>query len=211
MMMHWSPRSPFVRKVMIALHETALIDRVECVRSRVPTTDMSLQIFKDNPVGLIPTLVPDGGEPVFGSAVILHYLDSLHGGPRLVPEEPAAKIWALRMQDIADSLLGGLIPWAFSQNQPPEIAKSRIGQTPVKFARTLDYLEARIAQFDAAPFNAGHIAIGTMLAYCDFRLASVDWRGGRPELATWQAAIVRRPSFAATEFVDEPSGPAANA
>ena len=29
MKLHWSPRSPFVRKVMIVLHETGLLDRVE--------------------------------------------------------------------------------------------------------------------------------------------------------------------------------------
>ena len=38
MKLHWSPRSPFVRKVMIFAHETGLLDRLECVRTVVAMT-----------------------------------------------------------------------------------------------------------------------------------------------------------------------------
>ena len=33
MKLHWSPKSPFVRKVMIAAHELGLVDRIQLVRS----------------------------------------------------------------------------------------------------------------------------------------------------------------------------------
>ena len=33
MKLHWSPRSPFVRKVMVVVHELSLADRVTCVRT----------------------------------------------------------------------------------------------------------------------------------------------------------------------------------
>ena len=32
MKLHWSPRSPYVRKVMIVAHELGLADRLEIVR-----------------------------------------------------------------------------------------------------------------------------------------------------------------------------------
>jgi glutathione S-transferase len=32
MKLHWSPRSPFVRKVMVAAHELGLAEKIECVR-----------------------------------------------------------------------------------------------------------------------------------------------------------------------------------
>jgi glutathione S-transferase len=35
MKLHWSPRSPYVRKVMIAAHEMGLGDRLDCVRTVV--------------------------------------------------------------------------------------------------------------------------------------------------------------------------------
>ena len=33
MKLHWSPRSPFVRKVMIVAHERGLVARIACVRA----------------------------------------------------------------------------------------------------------------------------------------------------------------------------------
>lgn len=38
MKLHWSPRSPFVRKVMIAAHERGIANRVELVRTVVLMT-----------------------------------------------------------------------------------------------------------------------------------------------------------------------------
>jgi glutathione S-transferase len=189
---------------MIALHETGLVDRVRCVRTWVPSTDPSLQIFKDNPLGLLPTLVPEDAEPVFGSAVIMHYLDSLHDGPRLVPTETATQIWALRMQEAADTLVSGLMMWAFLQNQPPEIFQARIGQIPLRVERTLQFLEFRADELASIPVNVGHISVATMLSYADFRLAAVlDWWTAQPRLAEWYGQFAARPSFINTQFVDE--------
>ena len=33
MKLHWSPRSPFVRKVMVAAHDVGVAGRIECVRT----------------------------------------------------------------------------------------------------------------------------------------------------------------------------------
>ena len=37
MKLHWSPRSPFVRKVMIVAQERGLVDRLTCVRTIAAT------------------------------------------------------------------------------------------------------------------------------------------------------------------------------
>jgi hypothetical protein len=37
MKLHWSPRSPYVRKVMIAANEVGIADRLDCVRTVVST------------------------------------------------------------------------------------------------------------------------------------------------------------------------------
>ena len=55
MLLHWSPRSPFVHKVMVALEETGLRSRVELTRSVVPTEDPAHAIWSVNPLGQIPT------------------------------------------------------------------------------------------------------------------------------------------------------------
>ena len=45
MKLHWSPRSPFVRKVMIVVHELGLNDRIECVRTVAATTKPHLALM----------------------------------------------------------------------------------------------------------------------------------------------------------------------
>ena len=50
MKLHWSPRSPYVRKVMIAAHEIGLADRLECVRTVVSMFKPAEELFQDNPL-----------------------------------------------------------------------------------------------------------------------------------------------------------------
>jgi len=61
MKLHWSPRSPFVRKVMIIAHELGLADRIDCVRTVVATTRPHVPLMEENPLSKIPTLVLDDG------------------------------------------------------------------------------------------------------------------------------------------------------
>ncbi len=76
MKLHWSPRSPFVRKVMIAAHELGLADRITCVRTVVATTRPHAALMDENPLSKIPTLVLDDGTVLYDSPVICEYLDS---------------------------------------------------------------------------------------------------------------------------------------
>jgi glutathione S-transferase len=61
MKLHWSPRSPFVRKVMVFAHETGLVDRLTCVRTVVAMKTPNAALLPDNPLSKIPTLVLDDG------------------------------------------------------------------------------------------------------------------------------------------------------
>jgi glutathione S-transferase len=68
MKLHWSPRSPFVRKVMIVAHERGLIDRLECVRTLAALTTPHAELMRDNPLSKIPTLVLDDGTALYDSS-----------------------------------------------------------------------------------------------------------------------------------------------
>ncbi len=46
MILHWSPRSPFVRKVMIAAHELGLAGRIDCVRTVVGGTTANRELMR---------------------------------------------------------------------------------------------------------------------------------------------------------------------
>ena len=50
MKLHWSPRSPQVRKVMIVVHELGLADRIRCVRTVVDPTTPNVALMEDNPL-----------------------------------------------------------------------------------------------------------------------------------------------------------------
>jgi len=78
MKLHWSPRSPFVRKVMIVLHERGLVDRITCIRTVAATAKPHPELMKDNPLSKIPTLLLDDGTVIDGSHKIM---DWAHANP----------------------------------------------------------------------------------------------------------------------------------
>src|ERR1700757_4833991 len=92
MKLHWSPRSPFVRKVMIVAHERGVVDRITCVRTVAATAKPHAELMKDNPLSKIPTLVLDDGTILYDSPVICEYLNGLDGVPLLFPTEPKARL-----------------------------------------------------------------------------------------------------------------------
>ncbi len=119
MTLHWSPRSPYVRKVMIAAHELGLADRLRTVRTVVGGTAPHRELMRDNPLGKIPTLVLKDGVAVYDSPVICEYLDTLHDGPKLYPPWPA-RLTALRRQALGDGILDVALGWLSERLRPAE-------------------------------------------------------------------------------------------
>ncbi|HXW49283.1 MAG TPA: glutathione S-transferase N-terminal domain-containing protein [Xanthobacteraceae bacterium] len=109
MKLHWSPRSPFVRKVMIVAHERGLAGRLQCVRTVAEMTKPHAELMKDNPLSKIPTLVLDDGTALYDSPVICEYLDALDGSPKLFPRCGQARFIALRRQALGDGFLDLLV------------------------------------------------------------------------------------------------------
>ena len=204
MKLHWSPHSPFVRKVMVALYETGLNDRVECVRTVVAMDAPNGELMRDNPLSKLPTLVLEGGQPLFDSRVICEYLDGMHDGTKLFPADPLTRFQALRWQALGDGLLDLLILWRYERARAPEArSTANLVAFTAKAAVTLARLETEVAALAAAPFGIGQITIGVALGYLDFRFADFPWRKGRPALAEWFEGIAARPSMTATEAVDD--------
>ncbi|HEU0202563.1 MAG TPA: glutathione S-transferase N-terminal domain-containing protein, partial [Burkholderiaceae bacterium] len=110
MRLHWSPKSPYVRKVMITAHELGLLPKLELVRSVAAMLAPNERLMQDNPLSKIPTLVLDNGFTLFDSVVICEYLNDLAGGS-LFPRQGADKWQALRWHALGDGLLDVLILW----------------------------------------------------------------------------------------------------
>jgi glutathione S-transferase len=203
MRLHWSPRSPFVRKVMIVAHELGIADRIACVRTVVATTSPHAELMQDNPLSKIPTLILPEGTALYDSPVISEYLDQLYG-PRLIPSEFAARMTALRRQALGDGFLDFLLWWRNERERPAEHrSKVHLASYAEKRKTTLAALEQEADALTATEFSIGHIAIGCALSYLDFRFAADDWRSDHRRLAGWHATFAARPSVRATEPVDD--------
>jgi len=202
MKLHWSPRSPFVRKVMIVAHELGLIDRLDCVRTVAATTRPHDVLMRDNPLSKIPTLVLADGTVIYDSPVICEYFDSLHDGEKLIPAGIPERMTALRRQALGDGMLDFLLLWRNELSRPAQ-SEPHLDTYRVKRAKTLESLEAEAGALARTPYGVGHVAIGCALSYIDFRFAGDAWREQHPRLAAWHATVAARPSFRATEAVDD--------
>ena len=120
MLLHWSPRSPYVRKVLIAAHEVGIADRIETVRTVVAAAQPNVELMKENPQSRLPTLVLADGTVIYDSPVIAEYFDSLNTGEKLFPASFPERLVALRRQSLGDGMLDTMLMWRAEQLRAPE-------------------------------------------------------------------------------------------
>jgi glutathione S-transferase len=198
MILRFSPSSPFVRKVRIAI---ALLGFDKDVTiERADTTDPNDSLRKINPLGKIPALVIEDGSAVYDSRVILEYLDDRAGGGKIVPRDSAARLAAVRLQALADGILDASILTVYegryrkAEMHEPKWLELQAG----KVSRGLGVVEAAPPPIDAMP-NVGQIALACALGYRDFRFGG-SWRSEHPRLVAWLDNFAARvPAFAATK------------
>lgn len=203
MKLHWSPRSPYVRKVMVVAHELSLTDRIETVRTVVGGTTPHRDLMRQNPLGKIPTLVLDDGTVLFDSPVICEYLDTLHDGPKLFPAWPE-RLTALRRLALGDGMLDialALLSERFRALERQSVPHIELWATKIHCC--VDALELEADALVTNRLTIGHIAIGIALSYLDFRFGDLRWRDGHKRLAAWHADFVARPSMLANPPVDD--------
>ncbi len=194
----YSATSPYVRKVMVVLHETGLLAQVELVPASGSPVARGTAPVAQNPLGKVPTLERPEGGALYDSRVICRYLDA-RAGTRLYPAEP--RLWdAITLESLADGMLDAALLMVYEGRIRPEAARHAPwveGQWE-KIARALDTLESRWVPYLAGPRCIGQIALGCALGYLDLRHADRDWRAGHPELAAWEGRNATRDSFVAT-------------
>jgi glutathione S-transferase len=204
MTLHWSPRSPYVRKVMIALHEMGLRDRVKIVRTVAGGTTPHWELMKVNPVGKIPTLELSDGTAIYDSPVIIEYLDTLHDGPKLYPAAWPDRLTALRRHALGQGMLDSALPLLGESFRPAERQSEPHKELwRAKLRACVEALEREADDLAASGFTVGHLAIGVALGYLDFRFDALRWRDGHPKLAAWHAGFNARPAVAANMPVDD--------
>ncbi|PWS36852.1 glutathione S-transferase [Falsiroseomonas bella] len=201
MKLHWSPRSPYVRKVMVAAHELGLADRIRTVRTVVAMRKPARELLPENPLGKIPTLVLQDGTILYDSQVIIEYLDSLAGGGKLIPAGGAARWQELRRHALLDGFLDLLILWRNERDRPQPLP-DLIEAFALKTDAVLPAIEAEIEAIAAAPLGLAQITAAVAGAYMDFRFGDLGWRARCPRFSAWQEGFARRPSMISTPIVD---------
>jgi glutathione S-transferase len=188
MKLHWSPRSPFVRIVMVAAHELGIAQDLTLVRTVAAMSEVNHELSADNPLNKLPTLVLDDGTALFDSRVILRFLDR---NDQLHP----AGVDAIRWQALGMGLLDILVLLRNERDRVENLrSDAHMTAWKQKVANSLDWLESRVSELAARPFDVGHIAVGCALGYMDLRFAELAWRSGRDELAAWAATFEARPA-----------------
>ena len=200
MKLHWSPKSPYVRKVMICAHELGILPRLELVRSVAAMLKPNAALMVDNPLSKIPTLVRKDGKTLFDSIVICEYLNDQAGGS-LFPVQGEARWQALRWHALGDGLLDVLILWR-NEREREHPLRALTDAFELKTRASLKLLDAEADSIGSAPYSIGHVTLGCALGYLDYRFDAFGWRALAPRLANWFATLQARPSFQSTEPVD---------
>jgi len=195
--LHWSPKSPFVRKVMVCIHELGLNIEVEKIRSVAAMLKPNAALMQDNPLSKIPTLRIDDGSTLFDSVVICEYLNECANG-QLFPASGPDKWQALRWHALGNGLLDALILWR-NEREREHPLQPLMNAFDVKTKAALAQLEAEVKVLAAAPLSIGTVTVGCALGYLDYRFEDLGWRDHAPALAAWFAEWRQRPSFVLTE------------
>jgi glutathione S-transferase len=195
--LRYSPASPFVRKVLVFAHETGLAERIEPVPTDVWAPDSN--IFRDNPLGKVPALVSDDGTFI-GSALCCDYLDTLHGGSRLIPAEPRERWPALQLHALADGIMEAAVARVAEELRRPKtmVFQGNIDRQAQKIRHAFDAIE-RIAAALGERVALATITLGCALGYLDFRLPLLAWCTEHPALAIWDSVFAARPAMKATK------------
>src|SRR3546814_11113374 len=94
-LLHWSPKSPFVRKVAIVIAECGLDARIRRQRTVVERLNPATAYMKRHPLGTIPMLEMEEGAMLDDSPVICEYLTVCQPWPVLIPKGGWARLEGL--------------------------------------------------------------------------------------------------------------------
>lgn len=198
MKLYYSPTSPYVRKVMVVLHETEQLNDVELIPASGTPLDPADPLIGKNPLTKVPALEREKGPTLFDSRVVCAYLDA-RGSGGLHPEGEAR--WdTMTLEALGDGILDAALLMTYEGRLRPDGMQwdSWIDAQWSKIARACAALNERWMAHMAGPLDMGQIAVACALGYVDFRHGARGWRTGNDALAAWFEEFESRDSMAKT-------------
>ncbi len=192
-----SGTSPFVRKVLVLLHETGQLDDIEIVTAATTPYDTAPEVASANPIGKIPALIRAEGPAIYDSRVICRYLDD-RAQAGLYPD---GRLWeTLTLEATADGIMEAAVLMVYEHKMRPGEAfvEAWVDAQWAKIERAVAALNARWMSHLRGPLDMGQVAVGCALAYLDFRHEDRGWRKGNDALDDWFAVFAERDSMVAT-------------
>lgn len=200
MIVYGSSLSPFVRKVLVALHEKDVPFEHRPVAPQASDPEFRAA----SPLGKIPA-IDDDGFRLADSSAILHYIECRHPAPTLLPAEARAGARARWFDEYADTECAPRLTVPFRERiLKPRFFKVACDEALVQrtideaFPPVFDYLETQIdgPYLVGESFSIADIAVAS--PFHNLRIAEAEVDAARwPKLAAWVAATLGRPSFAA--------------
>ena len=191
-----SNTSPYVRKARIAMAEK----HVECQYETEDVWSPTSRIRESNPLGKVPCLLLDDGEPLYDSRVIVEYLDNLTPVHRLIPPAGRERAEVRRWEALADGVLDAalLIRLEHSQREESQRSPKWIAHQRVKIDAGLEAMSEGLGE-DAwlcgGRYSLADLAVGCTLGYLLFRFPDIAWRSQHPNLGRFADKLFARQPF----------------
>ncbi|WP_420585647.1 glutathione S-transferase [Ruegeria sp.] len=198
MKLYHSPTSPYVRKVMVLLHETEQLQDVELETVASTPVSPAAPLLSKAPLTKVPALERSDGPTLFDSRVICAFLDA-RAKAGMYPEGSAR--WdVLTLEALADGILDAALLMTYEARLRPEDKQwdDWVEAQWVKIDRACAVLNQRWMAHLSGPLDMGQIAVGCALGYLDLRHDARGWRKGNDALAAWYAEFSARPSMVET-------------
>lgn len=192
------PSSPFARKIRIALAEKGVPVELQV---DIPW-DSDSQTSQYNPLRKLPILIKHNGTSVFGSQLILEWIEYEYPPPQhrpLYPQVKEREILAKQVEVLADGICDAAVLVFFEQQREhPSREWMDRQRTKVESGLKNASLWVREKEFIIlGKFTVADIAMGSMLSYMQLRFAD-DWKVWAeqyPALQRYSNQIEERQSF----------------
>ena len=189
--------SPYVRKVRVVMVEKKL--DFQLVLEDVWESDA---VLKSNPLGKVPCLVPEGGEAIFDSRVIVEYLDTLSPVGKLIPpsgrERTEVRTWEALADGLLDAAILARLEATWKGRSDSQRSQAWIDR---QLGRVAGAVQAMSQGLGDKPHCAGtyftlaDVATGCALGYLDLRFPDIAWRAQYPNLQKLYDKLAARQSF----------------
>ena len=191
--------SPYARKVRVVLREKNIeFEEIIDVPWNRDTLTKNL-----NPLGKIPILIEDGGEPLFDSKVIVQYLDNRFPNPLFYPAAPTENISAKLVEAAADGVSDALV-LIYLENARQEKLRSSdwIDRQTTKIYQGVKYLSEYLDTkqfFVGGHFTIADVSTFSCLEYVDLRFPKFNWKIEYPNLKNYWDNHKTRQSYLETQ------------